>query len=87
MLTNRARLNLTVALAFPGVVLMGVGSSWIVALTQPWQLCVAAVVSGALLTALAFAVAPKDARRPRGGPMVRPETTIVLDKERRDADL
>ena len=86
MLSDRARLNLTVALALPGAVLIGVGSSFIVAITQPWQFSVAAMVSGTLLTAIGFAVAPKDARRPLGGPIIRPETTIVLDRKGPDAD-
>jgi hypothetical protein len=78
MITNRARLNLAIALIFPGLLLLGIGRWWFAWLTQPWQFCVAALVLGAALTGLAIHVAPPDARRPRGGPMDDPDKTIVI---------
>jgi hypothetical protein len=74
------RLKLTIALVVVGLLLLRAGSWWFVWLTQPWQFCLAALVLGAALTGLAFLVAPPDARRPRGGPMVDPDKTIVIEK-------
>ena len=74
-----ARLKLTIALVFVGLLLFQAGTWWFALLFEPWQFCVAVVLIGAALTGLGFLVAPPDPRRPRGGPMVDPDKTIVIN--------
>jgi hypothetical protein len=86
MLTRHARLNIVVALVVPGIVLLDAGVLFLIWYTQPWLPYVAAIVVGIALIASGIAMAPPDPRRPRGGPMIDPERTIVVPGSRSDAD-
>jgi hypothetical protein len=85
MISDRARLNLAVAFALPGTILLGVGTWWFAWATLSWYSCLSAVVSGLLLVIAASQVAPKPPRRPRGGPMIDTDKTLTITRQPTDA--
>ena len=86
MLSDRARFNIAVALIMVGLPLAQFGWLWLVWFTQPWQFYVAACSVGIALFAAGIYVAPRGKRQPRGGPMINPAHTIVLDQTRSSAN-